>query len=96
MDRALSAEEADLWAAALAEQADLPDERLNQRLAELLAVFVRRSQDGIPQACGSPAAAKAAYRFISNRRVTVERLHGAVTAADAAASGDQVLERESA
>jgi Transposase DNA-binding/DDE superfamily endonuclease len=72
--------EADLWAAGLAEHADLPDERLNQRLADILAIFARRSHDRIPQACDSPAATKATYRFFSNQRVKAERLHEAVAA----------------
>jgi hypothetical protein len=73
--------EADLWAASVAEHADMPDERLNQRLADILAVFAHKSQDSIPQACDSPAATKATYRFFANHRVTVERLHDAITAA---------------
>jgi Transposase DNA-binding/Transposase Tn5 dimerisation domain len=72
--------QSDVWAAELAEQADLPDERLKQRLADILAVFARKSQDSIPQACDSPAATKATYRFFSNHRVGVERLHDAVAA----------------
>lgn len=73
--------EAELWAAGLAEHADLPDERLNQRLAEILAIFARRSHDRIPQACQSRAATKATYRFFSNHRIQAERLHEAVAAA---------------
>lgn len=71
----------ELWAAGLAEHADLPDERLNQRLADILATFACKSHDSIPQACPTPAATKATYRFLSNHRVTVERLHDAVAAA---------------
>lgn len=70
----------DLWAARVGEQADLPDERLNQRLADILAMFARKSHDSIPQACATAAATKATYRFFSNHRVTVERLHDAVAA----------------
>lgn len=81
MNATASSMEADLWAASLAEHADLPDERLNQRLADILAVFAHKSQDSIPQACDSPAATKATYRFFANHRVTVERLHDAITAA---------------
>jgi Transposase DNA-binding/Transposase Tn5 dimerisation domain len=71
----------DCWAAQVAEQAELPDDRLNQRLADILAMFARRSADSIPQACPTPAATKATYRFLSNHRVTVERLHDAIAAA---------------
>ena len=72
MDAGISSLDADVWAAGLAEHGDLPDDRLNQRLADTLAIFARKSQDSIPQACASPAATKATYRFLSNRRVTVE------------------------
>lgn len=73
--------EADAWAADLAQHADLPDERLNQRLADILAIFARKSHDSIPQACSSLAATKATYRFFANHRVRVEQLHEAVAAA---------------
>ena len=81
MNSTVSSLEADVWAAALAEHAELPDDRLNQRLADILAIFARKSQDSIPQACNSPAAAKATYRFFSNHRVTVAGLLDSITAA---------------
>jgi transposase-like protein len=61
--------EVDMWAARVAERADLPDERLNQRLADILATFARKSHDSIPQACSTAAACKATCRFFSNHRV---------------------------
>lgn len=73
--------EAEAWAANLAHHADLPDERLNQRLADILALFARKSHDSIPQACNTLAATKATYRFFANHRVTVKHLDEAVAAA---------------
>jgi hypothetical protein len=81
MDAGVTSLEADVWAAALAEHGRLPDERLNQRLADTLAIFARKSHDSIPQACVSPAATKATYRFLANRRVRVAGLHDAVAGA---------------
>jgi len=60
-----------LWAAGLAGLADFPDERLNSRFADLLLTFARQPLDSIPQACGSAGQAKATYRFLSNRRLSV-------------------------
>ena len=54
--------------------AQLGDARLSQRLLDLGAAFFARPQANIPQACGSTAAAKAAYRFFDNDRVTMDAL----------------------
>lgn len=81
MDAGVTSLEADVWAAALAEHGELPDDRLNQRLADTLAIFARKAHDSIPQACASPAATKATYRFLSNHRVTVAALHDTVAGA---------------
>jgi hypothetical protein len=54
--------------------AKLGDHRLSQRLLDLGASFFARPQANIPQACGSLAAAKAAYRFFDNQRVTMDAL----------------------
>jgi hypothetical protein len=54
--------------------AKLGDRRLDQRLLDLGAAFFARPQANIPQACGSTAAAKAAYRFFDNERVTMDAL----------------------
>jgi hypothetical protein len=61
----------ELWAAQVAGLADFPDERLNARFADLLVTFAQRPLDRIPQACGSAGDAKACYRFLSNRRLSV-------------------------
>ncbi|HTG19878.1 MAG TPA: IS4 family transposase [Reyranella sp.] len=54
--------------------AKLGDHRLSQRLLDLGAAFFAQPQANIPQACGSTAAAKAAYRFFDNDRVTMDAL----------------------
>jgi hypothetical protein len=54
--------------------AKLGDARLSERLLALAASFFARPQANIPQACGSTAAAKAAYRFFDNERVTMDAL----------------------
>ena len=54
--------------------AKLGDARLQDRLLHLAAAFFARPQANIPQACGSAAAAKAAYRFFDNKRVTMDAL----------------------
>ena len=64
----------DLWAANVAAQADLPDKRLNTRLAQVLATLAAQPLDSIPQACGSFSQAKATYSFFSNPRFGVAEL----------------------
>ena len=54
--------------------AKLGDARLQARLLDLGAAFFAQPQANIPQACGSPAAAKAAYRFFDNHRVSMDSL----------------------
>ena len=54
--------------------AKLGDHRLDQRLLDLGAAFFAQPQANIPQACGSTAAAKAAYRFFDNDRVSMDAL----------------------
>ena len=54
--------------------AKLGDTRLEARLLDLGAAFFARPQANIPQACGSTAAAKAAYRFFDNDRVSMDAL----------------------
>jgi len=54
--------------------ANLGDQRLNQRLMDLGAAFFAQPSANIPQACGSIAKAKAAYRFFDNDRVTMDKL----------------------
>jgi len=52
----------------------LGDHRLEERLLQLGGAFFAKPQANIPQACGSPAAAKAAYRFFDHERVTMDAL----------------------
>jgi hypothetical protein len=54
--------------------AKLGDRRLRARLLDLGTAFFARPQANIPQACGTAAAAKAAYRFFDNERVTMDAL----------------------
>jgi len=60
----------DVWASNVAGFADLPDERLNTRFAQILATMAAKPLDSFPQACGSAGEAKATYRFFSNKRLT--------------------------
>ncbi len=80
MDAACLLPEADVWAAEIAANADLPDDRLNQRFSAILATFAARPLDSIPQACGASKDAKATYRFLSNSRVEADDLLQALTA----------------
>lgn len=74
MNVAVTSLDEDWWATEIGGFAELPDERLNRRFTEILALMARKSQDSIPQAMGSAAAAKATYRFLSNKRVTTDGL----------------------
>lgn len=53
---------------------DLGDARLNARRDRLLAVLERRPDAAFPQVCADDAAVEALYRFLRNRRVTVDAL----------------------
>jgi len=64
----------ELWATAVADEADLPDERLNARFAQLLATLAAKPLDSFPQACGAADQTKAVYRFLSNPRVAADEL----------------------
>lgn len=54
--------------------ARLGDRRLEHRLLELATAFFDKPSAGIVQACGSWAAAKAAYRFFDHQRTTMQTL----------------------
>ncbi len=54
--------------------ARLGDRRLQQRLLGLATAFFNKPTAGIVQACGSWAAAKAAYRFFDHERTTMQAL----------------------
>lgn len=53
------------WAVQEAQGAPLGDRRRTRRLAQLLSDVAVRPGDGIPAACATPAASKAAYRFLA-------------------------------
>lgn len=63
-----------LWASQMAGLADFNDQRLNDRFCSVLSIFASKPVDSIPQACDSKAQSKACYRFLSNKRVSAERL----------------------
>jgi len=57
---------ADAWAMTEIGTAALGDPRRTRRLVTLLSDLAVRPGDGIPAACATPAATKAAYRFLSS------------------------------
>jgi len=63
-----------MWSEHELRSAKLGDRRLNRRLAILVAALAARPEATIPQATGSWAAAKAAYRFWDNDRVSPEAI----------------------
>jgi hypothetical protein len=63
-----------VWATAVLGRAPFPDHRLRLRAIEILAQKAKRPGDSIPQGAGSPAAAKATYRFVENKRVSAKLL----------------------
>jgi hypothetical protein len=62
---------------AMIDYSGLPDRRLGERLKTVVDSFIRQPGASIPQASGSVEAAKAAYRFFDNKRVTHKALIGA-------------------
>ena len=54
--------------------AELGDRRLERRLLNLAASFFARPMASIPEACGSLASTKAAYRFFDHDRTTMDKL----------------------
>ena len=72
----------------------LSDGRLRQRLRKLFDQFSSSPGQPVPAACGDWAAAKAAYRFFDNPRVTEHGVlagHFAATAARCAATEGPIL-----
>jgi hypothetical protein len=59
------------WAEEELAGALLPNQRLHRRATILLRDFFARPQSNIPQACGSRAKAKAAYRFFDHEQVSM-------------------------
>src|SRR5271168_2791060 len=87
-------ESAALWAARLAAATPLPDVRLNKRLALILEAFAADPLGSIPQATGDWPAAKGAYRFLENPRVSDDLLLQGLarqTAADALQQAELLL-----
>ena len=62
------------WAEEEFGRARLGDRRLVERACTLARSFYARPQAQLPQACGSPAATKAAYRFFDHPHVTLPAL----------------------
>jgi hypothetical protein len=67
----------DNWTAQELGHVNLGDRRLNQRLRHLVEALAARPAAGVPEATGSWAAAKAAYRFWDNDRVHPAAIHAA-------------------
>jgi Domain of unknown function (DUF4338)/Transposase DNA-binding len=59
------------WAEAELAGARLPNQRVHRRAAILLRDFFGRPQSNLPQACGSRAKTKAAYRFFDHEQVSL-------------------------
>ncbi len=66
------AREPEDWADEEFGKADLGDERLRKRLVILARDFYAQPEANIPEACGSRAKVKAAYRFLGNPEVRME------------------------
>jgi len=54
----------------------LGDKRLNERCKKMLTSFGNRPGDSIPKACGGWTELSGAYRFLSNKKVTPEKVIG--------------------
>lgn len=62
------------WAAQELKCASFGDARLKKRLIQMVQAFAAQPQASVPQACGSPAATKAAYRFWNRAHVTPDAI----------------------
>ena len=62
------------WIEEELETADLGDQRLNERFAEVLKALSERPNVSIPAACGGHAETLAAYRFFDNEKTTFEKI----------------------
>ncbi len=63
-----------VWAQQVAAAADLPEERLENRLTAIISETIDHPSASIPQAAGSDSEAKATYRFYGNARVCADSL----------------------
>lgn len=87
----LDADSDEVWAARLAADAGLSDQRLNARFAQLLATFAGQPTCSIPHACADRGQAKATYRFFDNQQVTPERLIRPLASASARTCAGQAV-----
>ena len=60
------------WASEEMKTADLPDKRLNERLAIVLSELAGQPTASIPVECGGYAEMAAAYRLFENERLCFE------------------------
>jgi len=74
MPRPAPQQEEQDWAEAEFAQAHFGDLRLRKRLITIARDFYARPQGSVPQACGSRAKTKAAYRFFENHETSMERV----------------------
>jgi hypothetical protein len=57
-------------------EADLGDQRLNARRDRVIAALEQHPDVGFPEVCADDSEAEALYRFLRNRRVTLEGILG--------------------
>jgi transposase-like protein/transposase Tn5 family protein len=69
------------WAMTEIGAAALGDPRRTRRVASVLSDLAERPGEGIPAACATPAATKAAYRLLTNEAIVADALLGAHIAA---------------
>jgi Transposase DNA-binding/Transposase Tn5 dimerisation domain len=72
------------WAITEVGAAALGDPRRIRRLATLLSDLAARPGEGLPAACATPAATKAAYRFVANEAIAAAAIVDAHIAATTA------------
>jgi hypothetical protein len=65
-DSGMSLSDATNWAVTEFADADLGDLRRTQRLVQLAHTWAHNPRASLPEACGSPAMLKGAYRFFEN------------------------------
>jgi hypothetical protein len=66
-----------MWSALELRHVDLGDQRLNRRLVKLVDDLAKAPEASVPQASGTWAATKAAYRFWDNPRVDPDDIRDA-------------------
>jgi hypothetical protein len=62
------------WAVTELADAELGDARRTKRLVELATVLAQRPSTSLPEACGTPAMLKAAYRFFDNAAIDPQEI----------------------